>query len=41
MPETVDRLPAALADRYAIVREVGRGRTATVYVAGLRRVSGP
>jgi hypothetical protein len=30
---TVDRLTAALADRYRIVRELGAGGMATVYLA--------
>jgi len=33
MPELLDRLQAALVDRYAIEREVGRGGMATVYLA--------
>ncbi len=33
MPEVLDRLRAALVDRYAIEREVGRGGMATVYLA--------
>ncbi len=33
MPELLDRLRAALADRYEIEREVGRGGMATVYLA--------
>ncbi len=33
MPETFDRLKAALADRYAIERELGAGGMATVYLA--------
>ena len=33
MPNTFDRLKAALADRYAIERELGRGGMATVYLA--------
>src|SRR5436309_2157563 len=33
MPELLDRLRAALVDRYAIEREVGRGGMATVYLA--------
>ena len=32
-PEVPDRLTAALSDRYAIVRELGRGGMATVYLA--------
>ncbi len=32
MNDTVDRLTAALADRYAIEREVGAGGMATVYL---------
>ena len=32
-PGPVDRLTAALADRYAVVRELGRGGMATVYLA--------
>ena len=33
MPELLDRLRAALAGRYQIEREVGRGGMATVYLA--------
>ncbi|HEY3215657.1 MAG TPA: serine/threonine-protein kinase [Candidatus Eisenbacteria bacterium] len=33
MAETVDRLRAALADRYRVQRELGRGGMATVYLA--------
>lgn len=33
MPETVDRLRTALADRYTIEREIGQGGMATVYLA--------
>ena len=33
MPEPLDRLRAALADRYAIERELGAGGMATVYLA--------
>src|SRR5205807_8217100 len=33
MAEILARLKAALADRYAIDRELGRGGTATVYLA--------
>ena len=33
MPDTIDRLTAALADRYAIERELGAGGMATVYLA--------
>ena len=33
MPDTFDRLKAALADRYAIEREIGAGGMATVYLA--------
>ena len=33
MPELKDRLEAALAGRYAVEREIGRGGMATVYVA--------
>jgi serine/threonine-protein kinase len=33
MPDLLDRLKTALADRYAIERELGRGGTATVYLA--------
>ena len=33
MPDTFDRLKAALADRYRIEREVGSGGMATVYLA--------
>jgi serine/threonine-protein kinase len=33
MPDTLDRLTAALADRYAIERELGAGGMATVYLA--------
>ncbi len=33
MSDTVERLKAALADRYAIEREIGAGGMATVYLA--------
>ncbi len=33
MPELLDRLKTALADRYAIERELGAGGMATVYLA--------
>jgi serine/threonine-protein kinase len=33
MTDAIDRLKAALADRYAIERELGRGRMAVVYLA--------
>ncbi len=33
MPDLLDRLKAALADRYAIEREIGAGGMATVYLA--------
>ncbi len=33
MPDLLDRLTAALADRYAIEREIGAGGMATVYLA--------
>jgi serine/threonine-protein kinase len=33
VPELLDRLKAALADRYAIEDELGAGGTATVYLA--------
>ncbi len=33
MQDTFDRLKAALADRYAIERELGSGGMATVYLA--------
>ncbi len=33
MPDTFDRLKAALADRYAIERHLGEGSMATVYLA--------
>jgi serine/threonine-protein kinase len=33
MSEVLDRLRAALADRYAIERELGSGGIATVYLA--------
>jgi len=33
VPDVADRLNAALADRYAIEREIGRGGMATVYLA--------
>ncbi len=33
MPELLDRLKTALADRYAIEREIGAGGMATVYLA--------
>jgi len=34
MPELLERLTAALAGRYAVDREIGRGGMATVYLAG-------
>ena len=33
MPDTFERLKAALTDRYAIEREIGAGGMATVYLA--------
>ena len=33
MTEQIDRLKAALSDRYTIEREIGRGGMATVYLA--------
>ena len=33
MPENTARLSTALADRYAIMREIGAGGMATVYLA--------
>ncbi len=33
MPDALDRLKAALADRYTIEREIGVGGMATVYLA--------
>ena len=33
MPDTLDRLKAALADHYTIERELGAGGMATVYLA--------
>jgi serine/threonine protein kinase len=33
MPDALDRLKAALADRYTLQRELGRGGMATVYLA--------
>ena len=33
MPDTFDHLKAALAERYAIERELGSGGMATVYLA--------
>ena len=38
MTDVLDRLKKALADRYTIEREIGRGGMATVYLAeDLRR----
>ncbi len=34
MSDLIDRLKAALADRYAIQEEIGAGGMATVYLAG-------
>lgn len=34
MSETIERLSAALADRYAVERELGRGGMSTVFLAG-------
>jgi len=33
MPDLLDRLKSALADRYAVRSEIGRGGMATVYLA--------
>ncbi len=33
MPDTLERLTAALSDRYTIERELGEGGMATVYLA--------
>jgi serine/threonine-protein kinase len=33
MPEVIERLKAALADRYAVDSEIGRGGMATVFLA--------
>ncbi len=33
VPDLIDRLKTALADRYAIEREIGAGGMATVYLA--------
>ncbi len=38
MPDTFDRLKAALADRYAIEHELGSGGMAMVAVPGRRRL---
>ena len=37
MPDLLERLKTALADRYAIEREFGAGAIATVYLPGGRR----
>ena len=39
MTDTLDRLKAALADRYAIEREIGSGGMATVAVPGKKAAS--
>ena len=39
MPDTFDRLKSALADRYAIERELGAGGMATVYLAVRFRIA--
>src|SRR5437870_3089119 len=41
MPDAFDRLRAALADRYAIERELGRGGMATVHLAEDPNTHGP
>ncbi|MDF2759739.1 MAG: protein kinase, partial [Thermomicrobiales bacterium] len=41
MTETLEKLKAALADRYTLERELGRGGMATVYLAHDRRHSRP
>jgi len=33
MPDVLERVTAALADRYQVERELGRGGMATVYLA--------
>ena len=33
MPDSLEHLKTALADRYTIEREIGRGGVATVYLA--------
>ncbi len=33
MPDVLDRLKTALADRYAVQEEIGAGGMATVYLA--------
>ena len=37
MPDLLDRLKTALADRYAVREEIGAGGMATVYVLGVWR----
>ena len=40
MPELLDRLKSALADRYTLERELGAGGMATVYLAEDRKHRG-
>lgn len=40
MPDLLERLSAALANRYAVEREIGRGGMAVVFVAEVLRHHG-
>jgi hypothetical protein len=41
MADVLEQLTAALADRYAVERELGRGGMATVYLARISSTTAP